>query len=148
MRIKFNLLILSFVLALQVVKAQQKPSDFILIHNNSGVGSTITKAEIAKIFHGKYSRWPKTQKQVILVLPSSKHTQAPVIAKLMGFSSFKEMQKFWLSMVFQGRFGAPLFYDTNQEMVDYINRNSGSAAIISADMTGSIKKELYSLIIE
>lgn len=148
MQLKFNFLLVLFLIAVQLSSAQQKASNFLLVHNNSGLSGSLQQTEIGKIFQGKYSRWPKTQKQVIILLPSSKHPNAVITAKLMGFSSFKELQKFWLSMVFQGRFSAPLFLDTDEEIIDYTNRNTGSAGIVSADLINMLKKESYSQIVE
>lgn len=148
MQFKFNLLFIILLLAALLSSAQQKGSNFLLATNSTGLSGSITQKEIGKIFQGKYSRWPKTQKQVIVLLPSSKHPNATIIAKLMGFSTFKELQKFWLSMVFQGRFNAPLFLDTDEEIIDYVNRNTGSVGIVSADLINMLKKESYSQIVE
>jgi ABC-type phosphate transport system substrate-binding protein len=146
MQLKLTILVAFFLMAVQLASAQQTVTAYLLVHNNSGLASSLQQKEIEKIFQGKYSRWPKTQKQVIILLPSSKHPTAVAITKQMGFGTFKEMQKFWLSMVFQGRFSAPVFLDSDQEIIDYISRNTGAVGIVSADLIQLLKKDSYSQI--
>lgn len=146
MQFKLTILIASLLLASLLAAAQQTVSGYLLVHNNSGLAGSLPQKEIGKIFQGKYSRWPKTQKQVIILLPSSKHPNAVATTKLMGYGTFKEMQKFWLSMVFQGRFSAPVFLDSDQEILDYISRNTGAVGIVSADLMQTLKKDTYSQI--
>ena len=44
--------------------------------------------------------------------------------------SFYKVKKYWFSLVFQGRFDPPHFFDSDQEIVDFVRRNKGSFSIV------------------
>ncbi|MFM2139237.1 MAG: hypothetical protein RJA57_1544 [Bacteroidota bacterium] len=126
----------------------QTQTPFALVHNGSGLGSPLPLKEAAKIYQAKYTRWPKTEEQVIIVLPSSKHPAAAAQSRLLYKGSFRDLQKFWLSLVFQGRYSPPVFLDSDQEVIQYVLQNKGAVGIVSADQTTTLKKENVSLIIQ
>jgi hypothetical protein len=149
MRFKLSIILISLLVFFKPAKAQLKEvQGFVLVHKSAGLGNNIRQREVVRIFQGKYTRWPLSQVAVTIVMPSSKHPNALAICKTMGYGSFKEMQKYWLSMVFQGRFSAPLFLDTDQEIIDYILRNSGAVGIVSTTSMSNTLKDTYSLIFE
>ena len=45
------------------------------------------------------------------------------------------MQKFWLSLVFQGRNNPPVFLDSDKDIISYIEKNPGAIGIISRSNT-------------
>lgn len=149
MQFKLSIIFITLLVFFEPAKAQMKEvQGFVLVHKSTGLGNSVRQREVVRIFQGKYTRWPQTQTQVTIVMPSSKHPNALAVCKLMGYGSFKEMQKYWLSMVFQGRFSAPLFLDTDQEIIDYILRNSGAVGIISTASVSNALRDTYSLIFE
>lgn len=109
MRIQLSILLVYIFCCCKQVGAQSAVQDYLLVSNNSGLADTVTLKETNRIFQAKYTRWPKTGAQVTIVLPSSKHPHANAIARLLYNGTFRDMQKFWLLLVFQGRF-APRFF--------------------------------------
>jgi len=102
--------------------------DYVVIGNNTGF-KTSTKNNAKAIFRGKYSSW-KNGESVIIVLPSTKSENVvPVVSQLYGLS-VKGMQKYWLEQVFQGRSNAPVFLETDEEIINYVKRNPGSIGIV------------------
>lgn len=74
---------------------------------------------IREIFRGKYALWPNGI-SVTVVLPAPKSEDAEEIAKYLYNNTAVWMQKYWLSLVFQGRSNPPIFLDTDQEIIDYV----------------------------
>ena len=68
---------------------------------------------------------------MIIVLPSSKHTNAEKISEYIYSKSFYGVKKFWLSIVFQGRFSAPHFMDSDEEIVEFVSKNKGAIGLVS-----------------
>ena len=93
--------------------------------------STNTSKEIKQVFRGKYANW-STNNQVIIVLPASKSTSAEVVASSIYGNTVSGVQKYWLSLVFQGRANPPVFLDTDEEIINYVKKTVGAIGVVSA----------------
>ena len=127
------LLTVAFVM-LTKLYAQQDLSRLIVIGNKTGM-STVSLKELRKIFKGKYTNWSNGE-TVTIVLPSPKTNNAEPVAKLIYQTSVPSMQKYWLSLVFQGRFSPPIFTDSDLETVQQIQKIPGAIGIVDKDATG------------
>ena len=103
-------------------------NDFVVLGNGIGIKSSSVK-HLQSIFRGKYSSWSNKQ-GVIIVLPSKKNESCAAITSILYESSITAMQKFWLSQVFQGRSNAPVFLDTDEEIILYIQKNPGAIGVV------------------
>jgi hypothetical protein len=114
----------------QKTSAQLTPvaQDFVVIGNDIGLKS-VSSSGLTSIFRGKYSTWPNRQ-GTIIVLPSKKNPSAGAVALFLYKSGITGMQKFWLSQVFQGRSNAPVFLDSDEEIIEYVEKNPGAIGII------------------
>lgn len=101
-----------------------------IIGNKTGFSSNSAK-EIKQVFRGKYANW-STREQVIIVLPASKSSSAEIVASVVYGNTVSGVQKYWLSLVFQGRSNPPVFLDTDEEIINYVKRTSGSIGVISS----------------
>ena len=99
--------------------------------NDLGMTS-MTNARVQRVFTGKETLW-KNGKTVVICLPGTKSAKAQEVYTKVYGKSVKEVQKFWLSLVFQGRAKSPIFFDSEQEMVDYVKRTPGAIGVITAD---------------
>ena len=125
MRIVFLL----FFVCLGFIQAKSQTSNIQIIGNSTGL-KEVTLKECKSIFKGKYSNW-KTNEQVIIVLPTSKNEISEIVAKLIFDGTVKSMQKYWLSLVFQGRSNPPIFLENDQETIQFIQKNPGAIGFIS-----------------
>ena len=101
-----------------------------IIGNKTGLSSNSAK-EIKQVFRGKYANW-STREQVIIVLPASKSSSAAIVASVIYGNTVSGVQKYWLSLVFQGRSNPPVFLDSDEEIINYVKRTSGSIGVISS----------------
>jgi len=74
---------------------------------------------------------------VVVVLPAPKSPSASRVADMIYGKSVTGMQKFWLSVVFQGRSNPPVFTDTDGDMVDYVRKTPGAIGVMSSDVPGT-----------
>ena len=101
---------------------------YVVIANNIGT-SKLSSEYVGNTFKGKYSLWSNGE-SVTIVLPSSKSPQASDFAsKVMGMS-ISGMQKYWLSLVFQGRANPPVFLESTPDIIQYISKTSGAIALV------------------
>jgi ABC-type phosphate transport system substrate-binding protein len=110
--------------------AQPTMTGVTVIGNKIGF-STNTSKEIKQVFRGKYANW-STNNQVIIVLPASKSTSAEVVASSIYGNTVSGVQKYWLSLVFQGRANPPVFLDTDEEIINYVKKTVGAIGVVSA----------------
>jgi hypothetical protein len=130
----FNLKLLlvfgAFIFQMNTLKSQIDMDDFslVMIGNNTSL-DMITKAEMKQFFNGKYYSWPNSQ-NVVVVLPSSKHSRVELYSNMIYNKSFYSVKKHWYSLVFQGRYNPPYFFDSDQKIIDFVKNNKGSFAIV------------------
>jgi len=125
-------ILLFFFLFIGLIHAQSQTTNFQIIGNSTGLKEVSLK-ECKSIFKGKYSNW-KTNEQVIIVLPTSKNDVSQVVAKVIFDGTVKSMQKYWLSLVFQGRSNPPIFLENDQETIQFIQKNPGAIGFISNEI--------------
>ena len=51
------------------------------------------------------------------------------------------VQKFWLSLVFQGRANPPVFLDDDSDIINYVRKTPGALGVVSTNAQ-NIPKEL------
>ena len=127
------LITIAFVLSTKLF-AQQDLSRLVVIGNKTGLNSVSLK-ELRKIFKGKYTNWSNGE-TVTIVLPSPKTNNAELVAKVIYQTSVPSMQKYWLSLVFQGRFSPPIFTDSDLETLQQIQKTPGAIGIVDNDASG------------
>jgi ABC-type phosphate transport system substrate-binding protein len=107
----------------------QNPDNFIVIGNEIGT-KTITRKQLTAIFKSEKAFWSNGN-PVLVVIPSVKNELVNSVAKEVYKTSVSGMQKFWVSLVFQGRANAPHSFDNDEETIKFIQKNKGAIGFIS-----------------
>lgn len=128
------------LLALPAISFSQEIKKLIIIGNNTGLKETDSKT-IRNIFRGKEQMW-STKEQVIIVLPSVKSDFVETASNEIYQMSVTAMQRYWLSLVFQGRASPPVFLNSIKEMVAYVKENPGSICAIPAEYINEVPPAL------
>ena len=134
---RFSLII---VLLCSVFSAQGQENwqKLTVVANQIGTES-LTKDQVSKIFKGNLSRW-KNDESVTLVMPSSKHEGCEIMAMTVFRRDMKYVKKYWLNLVFQGRSNPPVYLDSNEEILNYVSKHSGSIGIlVNSNNNSSLK---------
>jgi len=114
----------------QNLAAQSAWGELLIIGNKTG--TTQLKAQEARdIFRARTTTWTN-KVSVTIALPSPKSTTAEPVARLIYGTKPSSVQKFWLSLVFQGRATPPNFFDTDQELIQFVQRTPGAIGVISS----------------
>ena len=107
--------------------------DLVVIGNDIGT-NRLTKKELRDHMNAKRNFW-KNGRAVVVVLPAPKSQSAQRVAEVIYGKTVTGVQKFWLSVVFQGRSNPPVFTDTDLEMVDYVRKTPGAIGVMSSDVS-------------
>lgn len=110
--------------------AQQSRNDVVVIGNATGL-TELTRDELRAIFRGERSVW-STGSPVTIVMPSTRSPDVEVFASEVLGMSRSAMQRFWLSLVFQGRASPPVTFDSAEEIVRFVRRTPGAIAVVPA----------------
>jgi ABC-type phosphate transport system substrate-binding protein len=110
------------------MNAQTSDNNIFVIGNNIGL-QKMNIQKMKSIFRGEEAMWSNNE-GVTVVLPSSKSDFSAIVAKKIFDSSPMGMKRFWLGLVFQGRANPPRFLETNEEIIAYVSKNSGSIGIL------------------
>jgi len=143
---KLNLTIL-FLLSYLVSFGQTALKEVAVVQNKTGFSNGRLK-DVQVVFSGKYTQWPLTKETTTIVLPSSKCASAKISASVIYKSSVKEMQKYWLSLVFQGRANPPVFLDSDAEIIAYVLKTPGAIGVIAAESRKMVDNKYLFLFVE
>jgi hypothetical protein len=106
----------------------QVPEKYIVVVNEA-VNSSIKKKELNAYLKGEKNYWPNGSR-VIISLPSPKTELADEVAQGVFKTNVMGMQKYWLSLVFQGRVDPPYFMMTDEETIAFVRSTKGAFGII------------------
>jgi len=102
----------------------QQLSGLTIIGNNIGT-KTLSEQAVIDAFKAKNNFW-SNGKALAVCLPETKTTDATPVCLKIYSKTVSEVQKFWLSQVFQGRSRAPHFFETDQEIIDFVEKTPGA----------------------
>lgn len=109
-----------------------------VIANETGSPQNISFTDLKKIFRGEKQWWQDGTKVVIALMKTSTPSGSATAKKLLGMSG-EELNKYWLSLVFQGKAKAPAFFNSEKELIEFISQNKGAIGIIDKNTTGTVR---------
>jgi hypothetical protein len=118
-----KLMLLGLLLLGQYLFAQRFAS-ITIIGNNLG-SKSFSEQQIVDAFKAKNNFW-SNGKPLAVCLPETKTSDAQTVCSKIYGKTVSEVQKFWLSQVFQGRSRSPHFFETDQEMIDFVAKTPGA----------------------
>jgi hypothetical protein len=118
----------------------QSLSGLTFIGNNLG-SSSLTELQVKDAFKAKNNFWPNGN-TLTVCLPETKSTDAVEVSRKIYGKTVSEVQKFWLSQVFQGRSRTPIFFESDEEIISYVAKTPGAIAAFINEKGLSVPKEL------
>lgn len=119
--------ILVFVISSAVVMGQT----LVVIGNEIGM-KEMKSSYLKEVYQAKYTFW-SNKKNIQIALPGTQSQDAVFVYNTVYGKSIKEVQKFWLSIVFQGRSKSPNFFDNPKEMIEFVQRTPGAIGLLKSD---------------
>jgi hypothetical protein len=111
--------------------SQSLPPDAVIVGNNTGF-EQLTETQVRKYLRGEISRWQGgSDLSVTVVLPSTKLPECTATAQFLVSSPRPaSLQKYWLGLVFEGRAKAPIFGQSQQDILDAVMSRPGALGIV------------------
>ncbi|MDG0973296.1 MAG: hypothetical protein P8O07_03980 [Crocinitomicaceae bacterium] len=123
------------ILFVSISGISQSSSEKFTVIGNSITMNAMSLSELKDIFLGEKQVDPSNN-TIVVVLPTTDFQGAEEVARLISGSSLNSFRRYWLSIVFQGRANPPIYFNSNQMMIDFVRENPSSIAILY-DYTGS-----------
>jgi hypothetical protein len=118
----------------------QRFAGITIIGNNLG-SKSFTEQQIVDAFKAKNNFW-SNGKALAVCLPETKTSDATPVCSKIYAKTVSEVQKFWLSQVFQGRSRSPHFFEKDQDMIDFIAKTPGAIGAFVNDKNIAVPAEL------
>jgi len=111
------------------------------ISNQKGSPSAMNFSELKSIFKGEKQRWPDGTKISIALMKTNNPVGQNICKKIYDMSG-DELNKFWLALVFQGKVSAPNFFNSVDELEEFVAQNPGAIGIVNEQANTSAIKTL------
>jgi len=111
------------------------------IGNQKGSPSAMNFSELKSVFKGEQQRWPDGTKISIALMKTNNPVGQTICKKIYDMSG-DEMNKFWLALVFQGKVSAPNFFNSVNELENFVAQNPGAIGIVNEPANTSTIKTL------
>lgn len=114
-------------------KAQQ--TTLTAIGNVSGAPENMKQSELKAVLMGEKQRW-KNGKRVIIALMKTNTALGKTTSTKIYDMSGDELNKYWLSLVFQGKAQAPVFFTSVADLQNFVAQNPGAIGIVDKPVAG------------
>ena len=127
---------------LLVLSAHSFAQDGLAVISNPGnETSELPMPQLEDIFLGEKTRW-SSGKAISLALMKTNHTVGELTASKLYDMSGQELNKYWLSLVFQGKAKAPQFFTSEDDLVNYVKNTLGAIGIVAQNTAGSLSNTI------
>lgn len=127
LRVLKYLIIIGFIFLHFSATAQNET--LFVISNKKGAPEQMKMAELKSIMKGERQRWKDGNKIKIALMKTNTQTGISICRKVYAMNE-DELKKFWLALVFQGKADAPVFFNSETELKNFVSENEGAIGII------------------
>ena len=99
------------------------------IGNVSGAPADMKQSELKAVLMGETQRWKNGKRILIALMKTNTALGKTTSAKIYDMSG-DELNKYWLSLVFQGKAQAPVFFTSTSDLQNFVAQNPGAIGII------------------
>jgi hypothetical protein len=130
---KFGFLMVCLFFAISG-KAQQ--TTLSAIGNVSGAPAEMKHSELKAVLMGETQRWKNGKRIVIALMKTNTALGKTTSSKIYDMSG-DELNKYWLSLVFQGKAQAPVFFTSVSDLQEFVAQNPGAIGIIDKPLASA-----------
>ncbi len=123
---KFLLLWLMLLLV-NSVKAQE--TTLVAVGNPAGVPTEMKLAELKSILLGEKQRWKNGNRIIIALMKTNTIIGKNTSARMYDMTG-DQLNKYWLALVFQGKAQAPTFFNTTNDLENFVAQTQGAIGIV------------------
>ncbi|MFI5204014.1 MAG: hypothetical protein ACHQF2_05910 [Flavobacteriales bacterium] len=109
-----------------------------VIANPKGAPAEIAKARLKSLLKGEQQRWKDGTKILLAFMKTSTKIGEDMTTRIFGMTG-KDLNKYFLAQVFQGKMSSPEFFDSEEDLINYVKSKDGAIGVISAkNASGSV----------
>ncbi|MBP7810422.1 MAG: hypothetical protein KA163_14105 [Bacteroidia bacterium] len=124
------LILSSFSPAEKEITASQIDGGLAVIVNSKGAPNEIGLSKLKVILKGEQQRWKDGTKITLAFMKTSTGIGDDMAKRIFGMTA-KELNKYFLAQVFQGKMSSPQFFDSEEDLLKYIKNNEGAIGVTS-----------------
>lgn len=110
--------------------SQQIEGGLAIIANLKGAPNEMALTKIKFVLKGEQQRWKDGTKITLAFMKTSNSIGEDMAKRIFGMSS-KELNKYFLAQVFQGKMSSPQFFESEEDLIKFVKNNEGAIGIIS-----------------
>ena len=111
------------------LSANAQQATLTAISNVSGAPAEMKQSELKAVLMGETQRWKNGKRILIALMKTNTNVGKTTSSKLYDMSG-DELNKYWLSLVFQGKAQAPVFFTSVTELQNFVAQNPGAIGIV------------------
>ncbi len=108
-----------------------------VIVNSKGAPSELPLSKVKSILKGEQQRWKDGAKITLAFMKTSTPVGEDMAKRVFGMTS-KELNKYFLAQVFQGKMSSPQFFDSEEDLLKYVKNNDGAIGVASSKNASGI----------
>ena len=103
---------------------------YILV--NAPSSAEVSEDSAKALLRGQRRNWDSGQAATV-VLPSRNSSNYDKTAEMIFQTSGAIMQRTWFRLVFSGRVNAPKYFDSDEQIITWINEHQGAVGVVISD---------------
>jgi len=123
------------VLLFSITARSQKPV-LSVVGNQAGAPPEMKFSELKSVLMGEKQKWEDGKRIVIALMKTSTEVGQTTTSGIYDMTG-DELNKYWLSLVFQGKAQAPKFFNTKSELENYVAQNPGAIGVVDQPLANN-----------
>lgn len=112
-----------------------------VIGNQESVPDALNMKQLKSVFRGEKLKWDDGSSIKIALMKTTTPIGTSTCEKVYGMSG-NELNKYFLALVFQGKAKAPTFFNSIEELENYVAQTPGAIGVSQVTNTTSVKTVL------
>jgi len=128
---------LGFIILLMFcISASSQKVSLTVVGNPSGAPSEMKFSELKSVLMGEKQKWENGKRIAIALMKTSTEVGKSTTSGIYDMTG-DELNKYWLSLVFQGKAHPPKFFNTKSELENYVAQNPGAIGVIDQPLASN-----------
>ena len=106
-------------------------TELAIVGNLESVPSEMTMALVKSVFRGERLRWVDGSKVKLALMKTNTPLGLATSEKLFNMSA-NELNKYYLALVFQGKIKAPSFFNSVNDLEEYVAQTPGAIGVVQS----------------
>ncbi len=131
-----KILIINFSLFLTIIMASMNGSiiygqevELTIVGNSQSVPQEMDMSQLKSVLRGEQLRWNDGSKVIIALMKTTTPIGSSTCDKIFNMSG-NQVSKYFLALVFQGKMKAPTFFDSVDELENFVSKTPGAIGVL------------------